>query len=567
MQANAITTAELAIGAVTQARSTIAPIEFEFVPFYNWPAGTTVWPDNTRAIYPVGGASIIPTTDPQSSANVEYSEGSRITVGITAHLYTAANSEYNCIEVWKSGASTVFDRGFNIMKHSYNGNANTANITPTIHALGYGSYNLYSDDGGATWATFATNASITSQTFTGGEPIWLGNSNTFPNGFEMMMYGPAQDLASIANTQYFNVGDWLNDGSVGAPELDTTASYLYPNVANSANTPVNFTSSCYAPNTGGAGDPFIGVGFVNRYSSYITGENGIIYFNEEGLKPTGAAPLYAEPTGTLQPLYDIFANDTDAGNLYTVCAAGGTGTVLRSIRDFDSYSRNAHPTWSSRTIELANSQPVLSDLYGVAGDGSQHGNGNWVAVGQYGMIQFSSDDGDTWSQVISPVPDDLNCVRYGNGKWVVAGDNGVILSTSDPGNANAWTQVNSTLTDRNLFKIDYSPDYDTFNIGGQSIILNSNSANINFTVAYSDAPAETYDLTRLTFFGSHPLVSNVSLPPEEQRLVNGSVFSTTVIDTQYVQGQETTYYLVVGNLNGEPVQVGQAFLLVQELKR
>jgi len=568
VQANVVTTAILAIGSVSQARSTTAPVAWQNVPFYNWPANA-VWPDNTRGIYPVGGVSILPATDPRSSANVEYSEGSRIAVGVTAQLYASANSEYNIIEIWKSGASTVFDRGFNVIKHSYNANANTANITPTVHALGYGSYNLYSDNGGVTWATFPTVESVSEQTFTGGDPTWRGNSNTFPNGFEMLLYGPVQDLARQANIQYFNTGEWLNNAAVvsQSPELNSRASFLFPNVANSANTPVTFTSSCYAPHTNGSGKPFIGAGGINRYSSYITGDTGIIYFNSDGLKGTAGAPLYAEPTGTLQPFYDIFANDTDGGNLYTVCAAGGAGTIVRSIRDFDSYSRNAHPTWSSRSVELANNDPVLTTLYGIAGDGSQHGNGNWVAVGQYGMIQFSSNDGDSWSQVLSPVPDDLYCVRYGNGQWVAAGDSGVILTTSDPGNANAWTQVNIGLTDRDLYRIDYSPDYDTFNIGGQSIILNSNSANINFTVAYSDSPAETYDLTRLTFFGSHPLVSNVALPPEEQRLVNGSVFSTTVIDVEYVQGQETTYFLVVGNMLGAPIQVGQAQILVQELKR
>ena len=59
----------------------------------------------------------------------------------------------------------------------------------------------------------------------------------------------------------------------------------------------------------------------------------------------------------------------------------------------------------------------------------------------------------------------------------------------------------------------------------------------------------------------------MSLPDVEAQIPNGQVFSTTIVDTQYVEGQETTYYLVVGNLNGEPIQVGQSFILVQELKR
>jgi len=118
-----------------------------------------------------------------------------------------------------------------------------------------------------------------------------------------------------------------------------------------------------------------------------------------------------------------------------------------------------------------------------------------------------------------------------------------------------------------LFRVDHSPYWDTFNIAGTAIILNSSNGTISFSIVFTAAPAETYDLTRLTFFGSHPLVNDVSLPASQEQITNGQVFSTTIVDTQYVQGQETTYYLVVGNMNGEQISVGQSFLLVQELKR
>jgi hypothetical protein len=209
-------------------------------------------------------------------------------------------------------------------------------------------------------------------------------------------------------------------------------------------------------------------------------------------------------------------------------------------------------------------------LFDVAGDGSAQGaaGATWVAVGQFGMIQVSTDDGDSWSQVESPVPQNLNGVRYCNNKWVVAGSAGVILvNDGDPTDSADWVQVQSTLTDRDLFRVDYSPEFDRVSIGGTAVILNSDRATINFSIVYTAAPAETYDLTRLTFFGSHPLVNDVSLPAAQEQIENGGVFSTTIVDTQYVAGQETTYFLVVGNMNGEQIQVGQSFILVQELKR
>ena len=182
VQANVITTAELVIGAVTQARSTTAPVVYEQVPFYNWPgAGTPTWPDNTRAIYPAGGASIIPTTDPEGSANIEYTEGSRITVGVTCQLYSATDPNYNIIEVWKSGASTFFDRGFNVMNHSYFRSSSYTG-TQTIHAYGYGGIDLYSDDGGATWsAPPFSPISGTTQTFSGAVNTYNGAGTAVTN--------------------------------------------------------------------------------------------------------------------------------------------------------------------------------------------------------------------------------------------------------------------------------------------------------------------------------------------------------------------------------------------------
>ena len=565
VQANAIATAELAIGAVTQARSTQAPVNFEYVPFFNWPTSPATWPANTRAVYPVGGATITPTTDPNTSANIEYTEGSRILVGVTAHLYTAANSEYNCIEVWKSGASTQFDRGFNVVNHSYYSNANASGATQYIHAFGYGGYDLYSDDGGATWATWPAVNSATDQTFTGGIPVYqnngVGNLNYIQD-----LFGPVQDrdppVPGTLATYEERFPNWNSSANDQLRLFDTVPGTTVTWTIG----PTTFTKACYGPDTNG-----VGVDRANEYSVFMTTNAGIIGY-AHALKQGLNTSHYPENTGTLQPINDIFCNDRAAGNTYTVCAVGGTGTILRSVRDTDSYTPTSPPSWSSKAITLANGANVLTDFYGVAGDGGNSATSEWVAVGEYGMIQYSSDDGDSWDQVISPVPQNLNAVRYcnatpGGGTWVIAGNEGVILTSSDPGNANAWTQIQSTLTDRDLYTIDYSEAHDTINIGGQAIILNSDAATISFSKAVENAATETYDLTRLTFFGSHPLVSDQSLPPENQRIINGSVFSTSVIDTQYVEGQETTYYLVVGNLNGEQLQVGQAFLLVQELKR
>lgn len=555
--ANVITTGELVIGSVTQARSTTAPVVFEQVPYYNFPSTPKTWPDNTRAIYPAGGASIIPTTDPEGSANVEYTEGSRITIGITTQLFAATNPEYNLIEIWKSGASTQFDRGFNVVGHSYDFNSSVpTGYNQTIHAFGFGGEDLYSADGGATWATWPSSISATQQTFTGGITTY-DSTNTMYNEH----YGPPQTNSGAGA----NPATWgIRNGTAGSAQLNLNA-----NPPNSTTLPdqYSYTNACIAPDSGGNGSGRV-ISGTSYYSSFaVSGDGSIIFASDfNPVTPTGVH--YRETTGSLQPLFGVFANDLDAGSQYTVCACGGTGTLVRSIRDRLTYTPATPPVWTSKPITLTTGAAVLSDLYDVAGDGSQQGSGTWVAVGQYGMIQVSTDDGDTWSQVLSPVPQDLEGVKYGNNKWVVCGKAGVILVNSgDPTDSADWVQVQSTLTTNDLFRVDHSPYWNTFNIGGTAIILNSSDGTINFSSVFSAGPAETYDLTRLTFFGSHALVNDVSLPPVAEQIENGGVFSTTIVDTQYVQGQETTYFLVVGNMNGDQIQVGQSFILVQELKR
>ena len=570
--ANVVTTGMLVIGSVTQARSTTSPVVFENVPFYNWPGGgTPTWPDDTRAIYPSGGASIIPTTDPEGSANVEYTEGSRITIGITTQLYAATNPEYNCIEVWKSGASTQFDRGFNVVQHSYAPARSGGSYTggDTIHAFGYGGYDLLSSDGGATWSTRPASVSASQQTFTTGIPVYTGTTGIVAY---IDSYGPSQALpggtyalntfgSTLWQPSYPGSGtseqlnlDWPNPGSSSPGSFGSTPAQSY-------------NAGCYAPDTNSDG-----VGNAGRWAEYACGSTGTIVARPTVLQGTGGASIaYEEGTGVLQPLFSIFANGLDAGSQYTLIAVGGTGTLVRSVRDFLSYTPASPPVWTSKSITLvSNGAPVLTDLLGIAGDGSAQGavGATWVAVGQFGMIQVSTDDGDSFTQVNSPTPVTLRAVRYGNGHWIAVGDDGVILLNSgDPTDSADWSIIQDTLTDRNLFSIDYSSFYNTFNIGGQAILLNSADSTISFTATLTNAPAETYDLTRLTFFGSHPLVSDVSLPPSQAQITNGQIFSTTIVDTQYVEGQETTYYLVVGNMNGDPIQVGQSFILVQELKR
>jgi hypothetical protein len=604
IKANTITFENLAIGAVTQSRSTLSDPIIKPIPFTNIP---NVWPNNTRCVIPSGGVTIVPSTDPQSSANTEYTEGSRIQVSYSVKMFVdpgnVANvsenwDQFNLVEIWKSGASSVFDRGYNSVRQAYDvtGNATSAS-NQQLHALGYapGGSDLYSDDGGNTWQIY--NGNSTGKTITGAMSFASTTYTSYPRFVESGCVGPLQtpDSGSLNSGLGSRVGAnaapiiWDQDAGANAVRYQITSG---GNITSGYQN--DFLSMEFTPHTAGNGYPY-----TTANAGYLfTGTNGDIFYSPTPFAPnenTTNAMRRENVPNLLKDLYASYSNpEASGGNTYTAVIVGQTGTILRSAR-----TRGASDfanSWSAKGTFIGGntSQPLLTDLYAVAGDDTDNSpaTSKWCAVGQYGMIQVSEDDGDNWTQVNigANVTCDFNGVRYGNGKWVACGDGGNIYVSSNIANANAWTQLdtgnlnytngssygtiygvygngNVNTNTRQLNTVNYNGEWDTWSIGGQGMILYSDDNANSFQVAFEEAASETYDLTRVTFFGSGPNVANVSRPPAEQRILNNQIFSGTILDTGYAAGQETTYYLVIGNMNGNIIQAGQIFLQVQEIKR
>lgn len=562
IRANTINFDNLVIGAVTQSKSTISEPSVAIQPFYNWPSSNKTWPDNTRCILPAGGVTIVPSTNPQSSANTEYTEGSRIEVSFSVKLYTAANSEYNMVELWKSGASSTYDRGFNSIRHTYNWNGGSQN--QQIRAYGYGTgMDWVSYNGGASWSQYAGNTTVS--TVTGATDYFTNNTGTNVTTFAV---GPITYIENAPKTSIYLT---MIAGRNSNNELKFQGNGL--DYVSGAFTPVvrNYTNSMLsveiAPSTGGDGAD-LGPSFNVTAERILTGVNGDIFWRPVF---SFSSSYYRENvTNLLKDLYSSYSNKKSlSSNVYTAMICGQSGVILKSVR-----SVGAQGTWQQKQTHLNDAngnidytRPLLSDLYSIAGDdGYPASNNTWVAVGQYSVIMVSTDDGESWKQVATPTTQDLNAVRYCNGTWIAVGVEGVILTSTDP--TTTWTQYTSP-TPLSLNTIDYSYVWDRVNIGGQGIILTSARSPLNFVIptATNFGPTETYDLTRLTYFGSWPLVTTVAQPPLEQRILNNQIFNSTTVDTAYVAGQETTYYLVIGNMQGAAVYAGQVFLQVTEVKR
>ena len=77
--------------------------------------------------------------------------------------------------------------------------------------------------------------------------------------------------------------------------------------------------------------------------------------------------------------------------------------------------------------------------------GVTFGNNTFVAVGEYGKIVRSTNNGTNWNSVTSELPistgNFLNAVTFGNDTFVAVGDNGIIVRSTD--NGSTWDNVTS----------------------------------------------------------------------------------------------------------------------------
>jgi hypothetical protein len=168
--------------------------------------------------------------------------------------------------------------------------------------------------------------------------------------------------------------------------------------------------------------------------------------------------------GVDEPLYGIVytGGETTAGMFVAV---GGYGSVLTS---YDGASWISYRTDGS-FLALARHDTTL---VGVGAGGVMRsadflnwtkinpatgqtlhdvtwGEGKFVAVGDFGTIVTSADDGQTWSPASSGSTDSLRGVAYGNGIFVAIGVSGEVLTSPD---GRAWTKQGQSLGSH-LYKV------------------------------------------------------------------------------------------------------------------
>jgi hypothetical protein len=538
LNANVVTTNMLQVTSATQTIVAVDNRSGELVNYINGNAtigGTGyLWPPFTRGFAVGGGATILTTTNGSVS-------GSKITVSWNTYIADAngLGSSTLCAELWKSGQSAYYNAQFNAVRNNYD-------------------YVAVED----VFSIAGSNGTI-----------YYGN------------------IGNIALAQAVNTAPVLQDVNVPQPEAGLGDTYIYgfgnDGVYVLDTIPTDRANTIqYLPSNGpGPRLPLFNIyGFSQaryltistyRIPTYFVGEGGTIKFLTGLLSIYNNGLTAFESSGTFADLYDICTNYhpqyIDQGLLVDYVIAGSAGTILYGTREFNATGNIATSTgWTQA------STPTIQALNAVAANyGLTTAANVFVAVGNNGTVLRSSSPSGPWTNAnLVPTTRNLYGVAHSKGYWVAVGDQGTIITSSD---GDTWTGPianpadgsNVTIGTRNLRGVAGGTYDSMFVAAGEEIILTTANNNPNYswtTNAYLGGSAVTSTLTRLQYYGSNANVANNT--PSSAFISSYQVVSGIYTDINYVENEELTYYLVVGDMTpNRRTIVSQPSITVTEFKR
>lgn len=552
LDANVVATTNMVQNAATNTITVQDSTPYPIVPFVNGTSNnptTTgfLWPYFTRG-FAVGGGAPITTTTTGSVT------GSKITVNYSAYIYTPTNQEYNCVELWKSGASTYYK------------NVLTGATSDVVYGPDYGLANNFD------------------------QFLLVGSNGTIFQG----NLGNIQQKISPSSTSTFYEGylrsdypnsDWYGWGNNGAyiVNVQNGVNTFNGNIANISSQVTGQPISNFQPmfNVYGINEMLAS----SNTNILLVGASGQIALQQGYGSVYQVGGYTTETSGTFNDLNSVTTstapgNYTNGATIY-YAAVGASGTIIYNSRVYTSGNVSATTGWTqalSNTTVTLNSVACNYDI-SVSGSTNTPTNGNtWVAVGNQGTIVYTNSITGQGPWLVAnsvPTTNNLQGVAYTNGTWVAVGDSGTIITSTDGSN---WTGPISNPADgsvstvgvRNLYTV--TPGYVSkrWVIGGEEIVMTSNTTSPSggYTRNYTGASSVNSNLTRLQFFGSWSNVADQSLPPTSQRVSNQQVVSGTYTDVDYTSGQTITYYLVLGNMAGNvPITTNSPSITVTEYKR
>jgi photosystem II stability/assembly factor-like uncharacterized protein len=213
--------------------------------------------------------------------------------------------------------------------------------------------------------------------------------------------------------------------------------------------------------------------------NYISTNNGSSW--SAGTRPT-AGWMTLSPNG-----YSYYYNQNLYGVSFgnsTFVAVGDYGKIVRSTDNGAS--------WSHVTSGYYSGGSGAHSLYGTHNlRGVTFGNNTFVAVGYTGKIIRSTNDGSSWDNVTAVNSNNLYGVTFGNGTFVAVGESGTILKSTN--NGASWSNsspggntLNGVTFGNNIFMA----------VGEDGRIVKSTDDGANWS---SSTSGTTNDLNGVTF--------------------------------------------------------------------
>jgi hypothetical protein len=513
---NSVSTTNLITNAVSQQLTYQLSDGAQFVPPVANSSSISYWPDNTR------GIAINGVITPLLSGGTGYNQ-SRITISYSVPIYSNVNPQYNTVELWKVNTAVNYT---NVLSNTYVQGARkirplyTTTGTPTSDwytVVGInGIFNSNVANIGTIQTPYTTDcyATLGVRSNTASNTVYRITSTTSPR----FVAGDACYVGWSSNAVIRNV---ITVGSGGA-----IMTSLDSNIVN---------------------------GTFESVSNNGTNGNNLNAVAANAL-PTSGTPVYC-------------------------CAAGNNGTIVRSYRIYNTSGQltNGPITWQVDGYGTGVNYATTKNLNGIASDGGRR----WVAVGDGLTILYKNGTGlgdwreATWNINNSTFAStNLHDVVYDPvyGIWSAVGDNGLIVNSAD-NTGSVWgtspAGVGGSATTRNLYSITKGLYSDQYAIAGDSFIYTLGPSGVRTNAYVGTASFSSY-LQRLQYQGSWRDASNVSAPPTSQQINNQSI-SGTYVDYAYTAGGQYTYYVVVGNLNGNANVIStfatNPSLTISEIKR
>ena len=502
---NAVATTNLVPNSVSQQLTYQLENGTQLVPPVTNSANIQYWPDNTR------GIAVNGVITPNLSGGTGYNQ-SRITVSYSVPVYSNVNPQYNTVELWKA-ITTI----------------GTSQATTPNYVQGARKIR----------PLYTTTGSPVSDWYTVVGINGIYNSN----------------VANIGTIQTPYTTDCL--ATVGT--RSNTASNTVYRITNTTSPRFVASDACY-----------IGWSSNSAIRNVITvGSGGAIMTSVDTNILNGTFESVTDNATHGNNLNAVAANAAPtSGNLVYCVAVGNNGTIVKCVRTYNSSGQltNGPIAWAQDSYSTDYPPGPYATTYNLNGVAS-NGNHTWVAVGDNLTILYkNSNTAYGWA----PVTWNVNTYTFAGTNihdvvydpvglyWTAVGDNGYIFTSTDA-TGSVWgynssspfgnpATTKSSGTNRNLYSIAKGLYTDQYAFAGDDFIYTLGPSGVR---SNSYIGTSTFDsvLTRLQYQGSWRDLANVSAPPTQQQINNQSV-SGTYVDYAYTAGNQYTYYVVVGNLNG-----------------